>query len=53
MAVESFLTAGLITFLISLILIFLTFWGFKTKIDIEKTSYMNVDLLLCPSAINI
>jgi NADH-quinone oxidoreductase subunit A len=38
MAVESFITAAVISITISIVLITLTFWGYNTKIDIEKTS---------------
>lgn len=38
MALESFFTAATISVLISAIIIILTFWGYQTKIDIEKTS---------------
>lgn len=38
MGVESFITAGIISIGISIILIILTFWGYNTKVDIEKTS---------------
>jgi NADH-quinone oxidoreductase subunit A len=38
MNLEAFLTAAIISLLLSTILIILTFWGFQTRIDIEKTS---------------
>ena len=38
MAFESFLISATISLLISAILIVLTFWGYQSKIDIEKTS---------------
>ncbi len=38
MVVESFIIACVISFVISFVLILLTFWGYNTKVDIEKTS---------------
>jgi NADH:ubiquinone oxidoreductase subunit 3 (subunit A) len=38
MAYESFIIAAIICGLISLLILVLTFWGFKTKIEPEKTS---------------
>jgi NADH:ubiquinone oxidoreductase subunit 3 (subunit A) len=34
----NFIIATAISFIISLLLIVFTFWGFRTKIDLEKTS---------------
>lgn len=37
-SINSFLIAAQVCFAISVILIILTFWGFRSRIDIEKTS---------------
>lgn len=36
--VENFLTSVIVSIIISIIIIILTFWGYRTKIDLEKTS---------------
>ena len=36
--VENFLTAAIVSIIISVVIIILTFWGYRTKIDLEKTS---------------
>lgn len=36
--VENFITAVIVSIIISIIIIILTFWGYRTKIDLEKTS---------------
>jgi len=38
MVYENFIVSAIICGLISLVLIILTFWGFRTKIEQEKTS---------------
>jgi len=38
LSILSFIIAAIISFTISLAIIVFTFWGFRTKIDLEKTS---------------